>query len=365
MQTKTTSSQGSSVPAASALDTLVEAAILAPSGDNTQPWTFTLKRAERKILLSINPARDPSPMNAGQSMARISLGAALENLLQTCEQNRWEVQVGDASPDAVIQVQLKDDYPPGIIDPLLQKRTSNRRRYDGGSIGESTLSNLRTCDLASTHVAVITDTAALGRIVPLISRADSLMLGTRSIRNAFLAKVRFDSDPNAAVDDGLSMGSLELTAADRFALRLMYRLPPPDPMLKLLGGRQTFSRVACRLAESASGFCVVSTSLQPGATADLEVGRVWQRAWLQLEADGLACQPMMSLLVLDNILTQGDPQLFSQGDRATAKTIVSDFHRLCAEFIEGTPRALMRVGFAPAPTARVRRLPATEFTSEA
>ena len=66
-----------------AIDTLLEAGVLAPSGDNLQPWKFTFDRASRSILLDVDPKRDTSPMNAGQRMSRISLGAVLENVVRT------------------------------------------------------------------------------------------------------------------------------------------------------------------------------------------------------------------------------------------------------------------------------------------
>jgi nitroreductase len=56
------------------LDTLLARAVRAPSGTNTQPWRFVVDDEARTIALDLDPARDPSPMNAGQRMARIALG---------------------------------------------------------------------------------------------------------------------------------------------------------------------------------------------------------------------------------------------------------------------------------------------------
>ena len=64
------------------LEALVAAASRAPSGDNTQPWRFVVDRARGLVTIAVDPRRDPSPMNAGQRMARIACGAALENLVQ-------------------------------------------------------------------------------------------------------------------------------------------------------------------------------------------------------------------------------------------------------------------------------------------
>ncbi len=48
------------------LESLVEAATRAPSGDNTQPWRFEIREKSNQILIHLDESRDTSPMNAGQ-----------------------------------------------------------------------------------------------------------------------------------------------------------------------------------------------------------------------------------------------------------------------------------------------------------
>src|SRR5690606_9585954 len=96
--------------------------------------------------------------------------------------------------------------------------------------------------------------------------------------------------------------------------------------------------------------------------ADLDVGRAWQRLWLELTRQQLAGQPMMSLLVLKNVIELGDPQLLSPRDLAASKTLLDEFQALSAQLVEGDPAVLMRIGTATAPTSRVRRLPPAEST---
>ena len=50
------------------IETLLAAAVHAPSGDNTQPWRFELDAGQGRIVLHLDPTRDPSPMNAGQRL---------------------------------------------------------------------------------------------------------------------------------------------------------------------------------------------------------------------------------------------------------------------------------------------------------
>src|SRR5581483_7767489 len=71
----------------------------------------------------------------------------------------------------------------------------------------------------------------LTALAATIGRADAVMFGEPTMRNAFLSKVRFDRPAGEAVDEGLSFNSLELSVSDQFALRFMRRAP--DGLLRL------------------------------------------------------------------------------------------------------------------------------------
>src|SRR5262245_34126354 len=70
-------SAGLSVPH-SDLQHMVEAAVLAPSPDNNQPWAFQI-RENSEILLYHDVSR-ALPSDVGYMFSLIALGAALENL---------------------------------------------------------------------------------------------------------------------------------------------------------------------------------------------------------------------------------------------------------------------------------------------
>ena len=81
------------------------------------------------------------------------------------------------------------------------------------------------------------------------------MFGHPTMRQAFLSKIRFDRPAKSAVEEGLPVGSLEISMADRLALRVLKRMP--DRLVKLGGGAALFARKARRLVGSASGICLV------------------------------------------------------------------------------------------------------------
>ncbi len=336
---------------------ILTAAGQAPSGDNTQPWRFVVNTDSGTIALEEDASRDPSPMNAGRRMSRIAIGAALENLIRTAQSHGWRVEVERAVYPALAMVRLTERN--GIANStndLEAQRLTNRRPFDGHPVSGDVLDRLigATPELSGVKTHWIVDADRLANLARLIGRADGTMFGEASMRRAFLSKVRLDAAPGEAVADGLSASSLELSAFDRWALRAMRRAP--DRWLRLVGVSRVFAAKARRLVASSSGLCLVAARDDAEET-DLLVGRAMQRAWLTLNAEGLAVQPMMSLLVLENVSEHGDAALVASLGCGTLADLRDDFRTQVPEIGGWRPAFLMRFGFAPAPSGRTGRLP--------
>lgn len=353
-----------------ALEQLVAAAIRAPSGDNTQPWRFILHRASHRIDVHLDEMRDSSPMNAGQVMSRIACGAAIENMFQMARARGWTatLETRAGSPIATVSLQGFTDNgrSSGRIEDLIARRVVNRRLYDGRPTSPELLARLKSetpvLDDVSTHW--IYGPERLSQLASVIGRADGLMYGAKPLRRAILSRVRFDADYDAEVEDGLSVASLEASAAELIAMRTMFR--GPNWLFKLSGTPHVLGSRARKLVKSASGLCVV---VIPAARStpqlDLLTGRAMQCAWLALHAEGLAVQPMMSVLVLENLLDHGSPELIASLGRKRLLALRDEFRALVPEVGGGRPAFLMRFGFAPAPTGRTGRLPLTAVCTEA
>jgi nitroreductase len=339
------------------LATLLTAAGQAPSGDNTQPWRFVVDPDAGTIALEEVESRDPSPMNAGRRMARIALGAALENLIRTARCQGWAVELERSARPLPARVRLT---PGGVgADPkgnAVATRVTNRHVYDGRPVPDAVLDRLSraTPDLDGVGTRWIVVGDRLKALARLIGRADAAKFGEASMRRAFLSKVRLDAVPGERVAEGLSPSSLELSALDRWALRAVMRAP--DRLLRLVGVSRVFAAKARRLVSSASGLCLV-VAPDLGEEKDLDVGRAMQRAWLALTAEGLAVQPMMSLLVLENVWEHGDAALLDSLGRGRLAGLRREFRALVPEIGGRRPAFLMRFGFAPAPSGRTGRLP--------
>jgi hypothetical protein len=333
----------------------VAAAIRAPSGDNTQPWRFVANPDECLLSILLDETRDPSPMNAGQRMARIAIGAALENVLRTAIANGLRVSLIQPLDPALATVRITGSSPQTTIDTVLASRVTNRRTYDRRAVSANMLAELRneTPDLEEVRTVWIVERERVLELGSLIGRADAAMFGEPHMRRAFLNNVRFDAPATSEVEEGLSLASLELTAMDRFALRLLRRLP--NLLVRLAGIMNVFAAKARALVESASGLCVVVAPDTESRT-DVVVGRAMQRAWLALSARQLAVQPMMSLCVLESVLGNGPVNVLASLGRENLAAMCEEFRRLVPEMGTGRAAFLMRFGYAPPPSGRTGRL---------
>ena len=341
-------------------ETLLAAAVKAPSGDNTQPWRFAVDHREKRIAVFLEEARDRSPMNAGQRMARIAIGGALENLVRTIAANGWaaeaeEIPAKDSTrPLAVLRL-TDTGRVSGEIEAVVAARVTNRRVYEGRALPAETAARLsrQTSPREGVRTHWILGPDRVAKMASLISRADATAIAEPPIREAFYSRVRFDKAHDAEVAEGLSVDSLELSAFERLALKMVPRTP--DWMLRFTGAFRSYAAHVKKLVESASGLCLIVAPDNREET-DLLVGRAMQRAWLALTAEGLAAQPMMSLLVLENLLEQGPPALSADLERKNASRLTWELRKLAPEIGRGRPAFLLRFGYAAAPTGRTGRL---------
>lgn len=324
--------------AVDSLKTLVEAALLAPSGDNMQPWWFEIDNQNSSITIRIDETADPSPMNQGQRMSRIACGAALENIVQTAAHNGWQIEtqeILDRDFIARVIVTSKSDSK-CLIPETIRNRCTNRKLYNSQPLtkaqGKSVIGSVPSEN--GIEIVWCTEHRQLSKWSKAIGQADAQMMSKPKFLRAFLSNIRFDLQPNEVANEGLSIGSLEISHIDRQLMSVLRYVP--EWILKLLPLRGSFRKHSEKLVRNSSGICYLIPQYS-GPDADLATGRTMQRLWLALTAAGFQVQPMMSIPVLANV---GKLDLTSLPDWPPNSL---------------PPIALLRFGIADAPTVRCGR----------
>jgi len=349
---------------ADVLQTLVEAAAAAPSGDNTQPWNFSVDVPHGIIQILLDETRDPSPMNAGQCMSRIAIGAAVENMLRTAEQNGWNVKAeeGEGQTVAVLQVEDVQKINDLKIDSAIIARTSNRRVYDKSSVSKEVLSKLEKSspEIEGVRTQWIVDRKRIDKLASLIGRSDALMFSAPEVRRSFLKNIVFNVEQGTKVNFGMPVGSLELDFVQKLAVKHINSFP--NWLMQTPPVKYGFYSPARRLIKSASGLCLIVTPNFDNIKYFL-AGRMVERAWLELTSQGFSAQPAMSIIVLQNILRNCSKELVGTLGRDKIENLLKEFHSLIGEIGEGFPIFLLRFGRAKKPSAIASRLPLKELIS--
>jgi hypothetical protein len=337
------------------IERILDAARSAPSRDNLQPWRFIVRGESVSFL--VDPSRDASPLNAGQRMARIAVGAAIENALLRAGRMGMVVQARE--PEAGALMTMTFTAPKRFPDPdkALVRRATNRRAYDARVVDDATFAHLRE----ATQPLAGAQTHWFGRervktLAPIVGEAEAIAYAEDEVRASATAAMRFDARDRDETPRGLPLGSLELSQADRVTFDALRRTP--YDRLAALGAFKKVGAREQKLVESASGvFIVVAAGDDP--LADVGAGRAMQRAWLTLTRREMVAQPLATLPGLEAMLDTGAPLRGEQEARA----VVASF-RAAFPSVDRTSRiaVVARFGVAPAPTARAGRLAATEST---
>lgn len=343
------------------LKTLVEAATRAPSGDNLQPWQFELDIENSRIIVHLDEKCDQSPLNAGQRMSRIALGAAVENIFQTASAADRKCELEIAADGSSISVRLSElsETEIGIPDRILD-RVTNRTFYNTDPIRATVIERIAQATPALLEVQThwITERSEIDQVADLVESSDRMLFHIEKMRAAFLENVRFDCSSGESVEWGLSLDSLEVQGPERIAFRLLPKMP--QWMFRLARVSHSIGKKSANLVRSSSGICLLTSSTDQEPQDDIHVGRALQRAWLTLTEFELSAQPMMSLLILSNSLRHDKespvPAVFS----SQISELLGRLKAFVSDEADRTPVFLLRFGNADPPAARTRRIPVKE-----
>ncbi len=295
--------QGSGHRDTSLVRALVEAAVLAPSDGNRQPWRFTYRDQTLAVYQDI-PRAGVKDDGFAQQMACIAVGAAIENIAITAHARGRTAEITlfpDArDPTHVASLRLTP-RPAGIrVDPLLEQigmRTTNRR------LGTRT-------HLAPTHAQVLTaaarqggatlqicsDRSMLAGLTGILCESERLRMLSPVLHADLMQTLRWTAAEVERTRDGVSLETYALGPMDAATLQLI-RERQVAPLLRAVGGGGALGNgLAGAVASSAAvALLTVHGSDLP---AFVRGGRTMQQVWLTATALGLALHPMNALISL-------------------------------------------------------------------
>lgn len=348
---------------ASTAEALVQAAIMAPSAGNLQPWRFRLH--DGRLLVFHDGALGDSQLDDGRLIPAIDMGTCLENL--RLRASALGVGIGIRSYPAddqrlVAIVEAADTHPvKDVLHEVMDQRCTNRRKGDGRPVPSAAIDSMRRAaqDVTGCDAHVITDPQQLMRMAELIGEAERIrVLNPIGHYELFEKEMRWSEPDAKAGRDGLDLATMELKMTEEIGFQVARDRKAMD-LLAEWDGARGFMKMTRDNFRSASGLVLISAT-DPSRVGLLHAGRAVQRVWLSATACGLSVHPCAAPILLTHHVRNGSGRGLDQAHR---DTLLSLFNQLSQAFgLNGCePVFMMRLSHAGAPTFRSMRRPVESF----
>ena len=273
---------------------LIGAAVLAPSHWNTQPWRFEVEGPLIRLLA--DPQRALPTIDPEGRALRLSLGAALENLLVAAR--AWGLRpavtyrpAGDPS-GVVAEVSWSAGEAArdrALFHAIVERRT-NRDAYDGRGLFGENRAALSGQAMDGFRLHWIEDPDRIRTIGDLAHDAVHDAVMDHASQSECFAWTRFGDDARRR-GDGVPVDALALGWPARWLAGHTL-----DPNSWLLGqGAGSLGKQARRGVRSAGALALLTTATER-EDAWLEGGQVYERLALKATQLGIAQQPIQAVL---------------------------------------------------------------------
>ena len=190
------------------MNNIIHYATLAPSGHNTQPWTYSVNNNIVRIYPDFSkrlPIVDPD-----DHALYISLGCALENLVIAANYNGYSTSVEYFSTDEkeeCIKIELCRETVRFDFDLFtsISKRQSTRCPYNGQAIPEKDLESLSKISKQDDVSFVVFDKDdEIEPIIEFVREATMIQFGNKLFVNELIDWIRFSKKKTLKYRDGLN-----------------------------------------------------------------------------------------------------------------------------------------------------------------
>lgn len=273
-------------------ETLVAEASLAPSVHNIQPTRWRLLAGDTVLLLEDGERRLPAADPTGHDV-RLSHGAALEGFSLACGRHGLRIPevTLDERPDDIAGLRMiaRLTLAPGGSADRLASAVAGRQSWRGSFLPADAIMRDALGKLAiAPDIFVIPPGPAVAEIAELGDRAGFHFLCEDEHRRELLAWMRLSHSHPCYDRDGLNAEAMAMGSLEAKGAGLM--LGPLFPLLRSLGLAGPLTR---ERAKTASG--AIALFHRPFGEDPLETGRAFYRAWLAMQAQGLAACPISVL----------------------------------------------------------------------
>lgn len=338
---------------------IVDAGIRAPSGENSQPWRFTV-RGDMTLEIFNVPEKDTSLYNLNQRGSMVAHGALIENIAITSLSLGYKAKIA-LFPEAqagnlVARITFDATAPQhDALADAITKRSTNRKLYHSTPLTGAERQALVSTALGG--LILLEQPETIAKLAKAISTNERILFENRLLHDYFFDHVRWTREEERDRAGGFYFKTLEINAP--LPLFRLLRKWPAMNFFNKLGMSKKISQENEKVFASAPALGALV--MQGNTSTDyLNAGRIFERLWLTATNLGLSLQPMTGVVYLHENIRQGQPgPLNSDEQRSITMAFETVTHLMKTP--QGTISVLFRLGHADPPSSVSSRV-ATEKT---
>ncbi len=272
---------------------IVNLAVRAPSGDNTQPWRFEWDGETLTVLF--RPLLARHILDAGHTASGLALGCLLKAMEIAAGTEGFTIQTTlkgfPQEEGACAEIRLF----PGerwseVWREALMKRATDRRPFRRGRLPVDLFQEAVLVDPRD-GIKVYAQGSVSNELLDYIAAAETLVTVHPRIFPDTLPWIRMSRRETERRLDGMPWPGTGIRLWEYPAVWLMRLVPKSFPFFSRAGMRHGYPSRVKRLIRSSAGL-VCFTTAQPGPEAPIHVGQRAMHLWLRLTQLGYGVQPL-------------------------------------------------------------------------
>ncbi len=297
------------------INQILSTAINAPSGDNSQPWSFSIH--ENGFDIFNLPDRDNPIFNYKQRGSYIAHGAIIYNIGILAPiygyKATYTLFPEKTNPNKIASITLVKESSSNKNQKyiaLIQKRSTNRKKYNKQPLEVQEKNNLISlaAELKLGNFAVTDDNVKIKDITSAASTAECVMLQYQPLHNAFFSMLRWNKYEEQKYKNGLLIDTLELHPPQKFIFKWFSNWNA-SKILRIIGLPNFVAKENSKTYASASAIGSI-TIKDNSPESFVKAGILLQALWLKATEMNLSIQPIAGVLYLGQRLTEaGIPDL--------------------------------------------------------
>jgi hypothetical protein len=334
-------------------NTILNAALYAPSADNSQPWQFTW-RENGDLSIFCDPALSGKATDKTYVLTDLAIGAVLESIRLQAPLLGFRTEITyfpDADPLHVALIEFSEltaEVLDGVDSELAKQipdRHTDRRFPFSGKIDTDIQAQL-SASLNDTNYQLLTftDKKEIANFIPLIKKAEAVRFKAESLHQELFHTVSFN-DPQPA--QGMTLDMLGIEPFARPVFRYISSWRNMQKLNKIGGSNMIALRSVSLPIKLSPALCLLTASGE-GRLDMLKAGQQLLRFWLAATKLGLSVHPYAA----PGVLTLAKPEL-----EVTLTNELNEVEKGLADQLRTSAKAIMffRIGFKKGQPVRSQR----------